>query len=157
MIYLDTSVFYHYTTNGEFAEFAEMLLTSEEPKITSDVVVDEFLFIILKKEMGRNFGIKSSPAIREKLSKDPRMAEFAYEIGKKVLAVFEAFNVMVVPDSRDWARTLLFMKHYGLLPHDARIITTALEYGTRKIATFDGDFGRAREIIELVPREYWER
>ncbi|WP_048147965.1 PIN domain-containing protein [Palaeococcus ferrophilus] len=102
MIYIDTSVFYHYTTNGEFAEFAERLLTSEEPKITSDIVVDEFLFIILKREMGRNFGVKSSLAIREKLSKDPGMAEFAYEIGKKVLAVFEAFDIMIVPDSRDW-------------------------------------------------------
>ncbi|WP_084593886.1 PIN domain-containing protein [Palaeococcus ferrophilus] len=49
------------------------------------------------------------------------------------------------------------MKHYGLLPHDARIITTAFEYGTKKIATFDRDFERAREIVELLPKQYWGR
>ncbi len=36
MIYIDTSVFYHYTTNGEFADMAEEVLTSPEPKITSE-------------------------------------------------------------------------------------------------------------------------
>ena len=156
MIYIDTSVFYHYTTNGEFADMAEEVLTSPEPKITSDLVLDEFLFVIIRREVQREFGIKSSTAIRERLSKSPELVEFIYETGKRALAVFEAFDIMVVPDSRDWAKTLLFMRHYNLFPHDARIIATALEYGTKRIAALDRDFGRAREILELLPQEFWK-
>ncbi|WP_297497702.1 PIN domain-containing protein [Thermococcus sp.] len=104
MIYIDTSVFYHYTTNGEFAEMAEEVLTSPEPKITSDLVLDEFLFVIIRREVHREFGIRSSTAIKERLSKSSELAEFIYETGKRALAVFEAFDVMVVPDSRDWQR-----------------------------------------------------
>jgi len=43
VIFIDTNVFYHFATNGEFAGLAEEILTSKEPKITSDTVVDEFL------------------------------------------------------------------------------------------------------------------
>ncbi len=157
MIYIDTSVFYHYTTDGEFADMAEEVLTSPEPKITSDLVLDEFLFVIIRREVQREFGIRSSVAIKERLSRSPELAEFIYETGKKALAVFEAFDVMVVPDSRDWAKTLLFMRHYNLFPHDARIIATALEYGTKRIAALDRDFGRAKEIIELLPEEFWRK
>ena len=132
------------------------MLTSPEPKITSDLVLDEFLFVIIRREVQREFGIRSLVAIKERLSKSPELAEFIYETGKKALAVFEAFDVMVVPDSRDWAKTLLFMRHYNLFPHDARIIATALEYGTKRIASLDRDFGRAREIIELLPEEFWK-
>nr|WP_297497707.1 PIN domain-containing protein [Thermococcus sp.] len=48
------------------------------------------------------------------------------------------------------------MRHYNLFPHDARIIATALEYGTKRIAALDRDFGRAREILELLPQEFWK-
>ncbi len=156
MIYIDTSVFYHYTTNGEFADMAEKVLTSPEPKITSDLVLDEFLFVIIRREVQREFGIRSLSTIKGRLSKSPELVEFIYETGKRALAVFEAFDVMVVPDSRDWAKTLLFMRHYHLFPHDARIIATAWEYGTKRIASLDRDFGRAREIVELLPEEFWK-
>ncbi len=63
---------------------------------------------------------------------------------------------MVVPDSRDWAKILVLMKFYKLLPHDARIIATALEYGAKKVATFDRDFEVAGEIVELVPSSFWK-
>ncbi len=90
---------------------AEEVLTSSEPKITPDLVLDEFLFVIIRRGVQRKFGIRSSAAIREKLSKSPELADFIYEIGKKSLAVFEAFDIMMVPDSRDWAKTLLLMRH----------------------------------------------
>ncbi|WP_456421484.1 PIN domain-containing protein [Thermococcus sp.] len=48
------------------------------------------------------------------------------------------------------------MKYYRILPHDARIIATALEYGAKKVATFDTDFKRAREIVDLSPDTFWK-
>jgi len=63
---------------------------------------------------------------------------------------------MIVPDSRDWAKILVLMKFYRLLPHDARIVATALKYGARKLATFDTDFKVVKEVIELIPRSFWE-
>ncbi|NJE48047.1 PIN domain-containing protein [Thermococcus sp. 9N3] len=156
MIFIDTNVFYHYVTNGEFADLAEEILTSKEPKITSDTVVDEFLFIIIKREVKRNFGINSTLSLKEKLAKDDSLLEFVYETGKQALAVFEKFDVMIVPDSRDWAKILVLMKFYRLLPHDARIVATALEYGARKLATFDTDLKVAKEVVELIPPSFWE-
>ncbi|WP_456421482.1 PIN domain-containing protein [Thermococcus sp.] len=112
MIYIDTSVFYHYTTNGEFADFAEEILTSTEPKITSDTVVDEFLFIVIKREAKRNFDINSTLSLKKRIARDDELLEFVYETGKKALAVFDRFDVMVVPDSRDWAKILVLMKYF---------------------------------------------
>lgn len=156
MIYIDTSIFYHYTTNGEFADLAERILTSREPKITSDTVVDEFLFIAIKREAKRNFDINSTLSLKKRIARDDELLEFVYETGKKALAVFDRFDVMVVPDSRDWAKILVLMKYYRMLPHDARIIATALEYGAKKVATFDTDFKRAKEIVKLSPDTFWE-
>ncbi|NJE60261.1 PIN domain-containing protein [Thermococcus sp. 21S7] len=104
MICIDTSVFYHYVTNGEFADLAEEILTSKEPKITSDTVVDEFLFIIIKREVKRNFGINSTLSLKKRITKDDELLEFVYETGKRALAVLDRFDVMAVPDSRDWAK-----------------------------------------------------
>ncbi|CAD5244744.1 PIN domain-containing protein [Thermococcus camini] len=155
-MFVDTNVFYHYVTNGEFADLAEEILTSKEPKITSDTVVDEFLFIVIRREVRRNFGINSTLNLKEKLAKDGSLLEFVYKTGKRALAVFESFDVMIVPDSRDWAKILVLMKYYRMLPHDARIIATALEYGAKKVATFDTDFREAKEIVELSPDAFWE-
>ncbi|WP_258083933.1 PIN domain-containing protein [Thermococcus thermotolerans] len=155
MIYIDTSVLYHYTTNGEFADFAEDILTSKEPKVTSDTVVDEFLFIAIKREVRRNFGINSTLSLKKRIAKNDELLEFVYETGKRALAVLDRFDIMIVPDSRDWAKILVLMKFYKLLPHDARIIATALEYGAKKVATFDTDFGVAKEIVELTPSSFW--
>jgi len=74
VIFIDTNVFYHFATNGEFADLAEEILTSKEPKVASDTIVDEFLFIIIKREVKRNFGMASIPhsALKRSLQKMSR-------------------------------------------------------------------------------------
>ncbi len=66
-------------------------------------------------------------------------------------------NVLIVSDSRDWLTVATFVYDYSLLPHDARILATALEYNCDKLATLDEDFGTVKDIIKLVPEEFWER
>ncbi|WP_232461985.1 PIN domain-containing protein [Thermococcus siculi] len=42
------------------------------------------------------------------------------------------------------------MSAYGLLPHDARILATALEYNCDRLATLDDDFKNV-DLIEIIP------
>lgn len=52
MMFVDTNVFYHYVTNGEFADLAEKVLTLKESKMTSDTVVDEFISLSSNERLG---------------------------------------------------------------------------------------------------------
>ena len=49
-----------------------------------------------------------------------------------------------------------FVHDYSLLPHDAKILATALEYNCDKLAALDEDFGAVKDIIKLVPKSFWE-
>ncbi|WP_297507529.1 PIN domain-containing protein [Thermococcus sp.] len=44
-----------------------------------------------------------------------------------------------------------FLRRYGLLPHDARILATAIEYGCERLATLDEDFKVVEDVVEIVP------
>ena len=61
-------------------------------------------------------------------------------------------NVLIVSDSREWLTVATFVYDYSLLPHDARILATALEYNCDKLATLDEDFGTVKDIIKLSRR-----
>ncbi|WP_456453852.1 type II toxin-antitoxin system VapC family toxin [Thermococcus sp.] len=60
-----------------------------------------------------------------------------------------------MPDSSNWTKVAYYVKEFGLMPHDARILATALEYNCDKLATLDEDFGTVKDIINLVPENFW--
>nr|WP_257789475.1 PIN domain-containing protein [Thermococcus siculi] len=54
-----------------------------------------------------------------------------------------------VSDAR-WDTVGELVSAYGLLPHDARILATALEYNCDRLATLDDDFKNV-DLIEIIP------
>ncbi|WP_297465431.1 PIN domain-containing protein [Thermococcus sp.] len=58
-------------------------------------------------------------------------------------------GIVIVTDAR-WDAVGELVSGYGLLPHDARILATALKYNCDKLATLDEDFKNV-DLIEIMP------
>jgi len=58
--------------------------------------------------------------------------------------LFLPMSVEVVKEAADIA------VEYGLLPNDSLIAATCKHYGVKKIATFNGDFGKI-PWLEVIP------
>jgi len=145
VIFIDSSVLYNALVKTELTPLAEKVFEEKEAKITSDIVVDEVWFVLMKREGG------SVGKVRKLLQKDEEFRTKAVEYLAGILAFLNAYGVVVVRDSHNWAKTSTFLRRYGLLPHDARILATAIEYGCERLATLDDDFKIAGDVVEIVP------
>ncbi len=145
MIFIDSSVLYNALVKTELTPLAERVFEEKEAKITSDIVVDEVWFVLMKREGG------SVGKVRKLLQKDEEFRTKAVEYLAGILAFLNAYGIVVVRDSHNWAKTSTFLRRYGLLPHDARILATAIEYGCERLATLDDDFKVVKDLVEIVP------
>jgi len=84
----------------------------------------------------------------------PDGEEILSEAIETVMNVIWENNVAIVRDA-DIYLTMATMKEYLLLPHDAKILATMLQNGVKRLATFDDDFHRVKDIT-LVPESYWK-
>ncbi|WP_297476933.1 PIN domain-containing protein [Thermococcus sp.] len=88
-------------------------------------------------------------ALKEFMAEEFRTKAVEYLAG--ILAFLSAYGIVVVRDSHNWAKTSTFLSRYGILPHDARILATAIEYCCEKLATLDEDFTVVKDVVEIVP------
>jgi len=157
VIFIDSSVLYNYLVETKLTEYAVNILDSGEGKLTSDTVIDELFYILIRKIAEKNYGVSSIWGVKRLLRRDAEFKRCASNTISDILALVDVKNVLIVSDSRDWLTVATFVYDYSLLPHDARILATALEYNCDKLATLDEDFGTVKDIIKLVPEEFWER
>jgi len=108
-------------------------------------------FALLKRDVGSPWKIKKE--LRN--NKEFRNTAVRYLSG--ILGFLGAQNVVVVADSSNWAKIAYYVGEFGLMPHDARILATALEHGCDKLATLDRDFDPVRDILTLVPEDFWQK
>jgi predicted nucleic acid-binding protein len=153
VIFLDSSVIYNALVETELTEYAREVFEQNVPKITSDTAVDELWFALAKKVIGAG----SARNMKKKLRKSEALRQAYYDVLVKILAFLQKQAVMVVPDSRNWAKMAEVSSRYALLPHDTRLIVTALESGATGFATLDSDFKPVQEEINLLPGDYWKR
>ena len=157
MIFIDSSVLYNYLVETNLTEYAVDVLESREGKITSDTVVDELFYVLIRKLGEKEYNARSIWKIKELLRKDTEFRRRASDVISDILALIDAKDVLLVSDSRDWLAVATFVRDYSLLPHDAKILATALEYNCDKLAALDEDFGAVKDIIKLVPKSFWEK
>ncbi|AEK72333.1 nucleic acid-binding protein [Thermococcus sp. 4557] len=150
MIFIDSSVLYNALVVTELTGYAAQAFKLEEPRITSETVIDEVWFALLKRDAG------SPWKIRKELKNSSEFRKMAVKYLSGILGFLSAQNVVIVPDSSNWTKVAYHVKEFGLMPHDARILATALEYNCDKLATLDKDFGPVRGVIKLVPVEFWQ-
>ena len=147
MIFVDSSVILNLLFETQLTGLAKKILEFDEPKITSDTVVDETYLVVLKKVLVPES--RSTRSLRKLLKKDPSAREKDGELLALVLGSISAMGIIIVTDAR-WDAVGELVSGYGLLPHDARILATALEYNCDKLATLDEDFKNV-DLIEIVP------
>ncbi len=146
-IFVDTNVFYNYLFETELTEKAKKILLRKEKLFTSFTVVNELVYIISRKLAEKNYGISSYQKFREFISKNG-YGEFKNYLNK-VFELFNALNLIILPDYQELSLVLEIMQKYHLLPNDALIAATCKYYGINKIATFDEDFEKV-DFLETV-------
>ena len=146
-IIVDTNVFYNYLFETELTEKAKKILLRKEKLFTSFTVVNELVYIISRKLAEKNYGISSYQKFREFISKNG-YGEFK-NYRNKVFELFNALNLIILPDYQELSLVLEIMQKYHLLPNDALIAATCKYYGINKIATFDEDFEKV-DFLETV-------
>ncbi|ASJ12342.1 PIN domain-containing protein [Thermococcus thioreducens] len=156
MIFIDSSVLYNYLIETSLTEYAVDVLESREGKLTSDTVVDELFYALIRKLGEKEYNAMSIWKVKELLRNDAEFRRRASDAISDILALIDAKDVLLVSDSRDWLTVATFVHDYSLLPHDAKILATALEYNCDKLATLDEDFEAVRDVIKLVPEGFWE-
>ncbi|WP_456367096.1 PIN domain-containing protein [Thermococcus sp.] len=143
-MFVDSSVILNVMFETQLTELARKVIESNEPKITSDTVIDEVYLIVLKKVLLPES--RSTRGLKRLLRKDPKAREKAGELLALVLGSIHAMDIVVVGDAK-WDAVGELVSEYGLLPHDA----TAIEYGCERLATLDDDFKVVKDVVELVP------
>ena len=147
MIFVDTNIFYSVFFDTEFSVRVRRFVESEQRLVTSFVVVNELVFLTLRKLSELNYEIKNYYDFRKFISErgyDP----FAEQLNL-IFEFIESREVEILPDTHDLGSWRDMMGEYRLLPNDALIATTCKHYGIKKIATFDDDFKRV-DFLEVV-------
>ncbi len=146
-LFVDTNVFYSFLFETEFTEKAKNILLRKDRLFTSFTVMNELIYVVLRKVAEKKFSINSYHEFRSFISENG-YKEFEDEI-EKILELIDDINLVVLPDYQNYSFVLEIMKKYRLLPNDALIVSTCRYYGISKIATFDRDFRRV-DFIEVV-------
>jgi len=152
VIFLDSSIVYNALVDTELTKYARKVLESRVPKLTSDTAIDEVWFALLKKKAG----VKSAEMLKKRIKRSDEGRRMPYDVLVKVFAFLQKHAVLVIPDSRDWAKIAQCSSKYGLLPHDARLVVTAVDAGASGFAALDADFAVISKEIKLLPENYWK-
>ncbi|WP_363316576.1 PIN domain-containing protein [Thermococcus sp.] len=95
---------------------------------------------MIRKLAEREYGVSSVWGVKKLLRRDGKFRKRASEVISTIFALLEVKNILLVSNSRDWLMIATLVHDYSLLPPDARIPATALEYNCEKLATLDEDF-----------------
>ena len=147
MIFVDTNIFYNIFFETELSLPAKELIETPSNLVTSFTVLNELIFISVRKLAEKRYGIKNYFEFRRFI------AENGYEPFKVdidlVFGLINERDILVVTDHQsvdDWRE---IMVNYRLLTNDALIATTCKYHDIKRIATFDGDFDRV-DFLEVV-------
>jgi len=155
VIFIDSSVLYNYLVETSLTHYAVEILEAKEGKLTSDTVVDELFYVLIRRLGEKEYGARSVWRVKKLLKDDEEFRNRASDVISDIQALLDAKDVLLVSDSRDWLAVATLVRDYSLLPHDARILATALEYNCDSLATLDEDFAGVGEIIRLLPGDFW--
>ena len=144
MIFVDTNVFYSLLVKTEFSLAARNIIMMPSKLATSATVLNELVFVSLRKLCKERYGTKSYSEFR-KIIADKGYEPFREDMDL-IFRLVEEREIMMLPvndDLDDWKKV---MNMYKLLPNDAMIVSTCLLHEIKEIATFDNDFIRVEPL-----------
>ena len=152
MIYVDANIIYNAIVKTELTEYARNTMRLSG-KVTSWTAINETVYAIFRKLAERE-GYKTVHAIKDMPQTErQKLLDDAFETVERCIS---ENNITQIRETQDTYISHQIAAEYGLLPSDATILATVLSHGITKIATLDRDFEVVKDIIELLPREYWE-
>ena len=140
MKFVDANLFYYYMFRSRYTERAATLLKQHHDLATSTGVLDEVMFVIIRRLAEKRLGIKRIARLRSYIRSNG--VGFASMELVRFVKLLETLNVVVLRDYASPKELLEVMTKYNLPPSDAIIALTCKHYGIDTILTFDKDFNK---------------
>ncbi len=148
MKFVDSNVFAYYIFKSEYTEEAARLLVEHEDLATSVRVIDEVVFLSIRRLALERLGLRRLDKIKAYISKHG--LNFAMDKLSMLRDVITELDIMVLKDTADLEELFDTMISYNLTPSDALISLTCKHYGIDTIITFDEDFKRV-PWLKVIP------
>ena len=146
--FVDSNVLAYYIFKSEYTEEAARLLAEHEDLATSIRVIDEVMFLLIRRLAQERLGLRRLDKVKAYISKHG--LNFALEKLTTLRNIIRDLNIMVLKDVADLEELLDVMIKYNLTPSDALIALTCKHYGIDEIITFDQDFKRV-PWLKVIP------
>ena len=148
MKFVDSNVFAYYIFKSEYTEEAARLLVEHEDLATSIRVIDEVVFLSIRRLALERLGLRRLDKIKAYISKHG--LSFAMDKLSMLRDVITELDIMILKDTADLEELFDTMIRYNLTPSDALISLTCKHYGIDTIITFDEDFKRV-PWLKVIP------
>ena len=148
MKFVDSNVFAYYIFKSEYTEEAARLLVEHEDLATSIRVIDEVVFLSIRRLALERLGLRRLDKIKAYISKHG--LNFAMDKLSMLRDVITELDITVLKDTADLEELFDTMIRYNLTPSDALISLTCKHYGIDTIITFDEDFKRV-PWLKVIP------
>lgn len=147
MILVDTNIFYNIFFETEFSQRARRVIESPLSIVTSFTVVNELIFISIRKLAENRYNIRNYFEFRKFLA-EKGYKPFERDV-ELIFGLVEDRGIIIFSDYQEVSEWREIMEKYRLLPNDAVIAATCKHYEIGKIATFDEDFKRV-DFLEVI-------
>jgi predicted nucleic acid-binding protein len=148
MKFIDANMFYYYMFKSKYTEQAAKILKQHHDLVTSTGVLNEVMFVIIRRLAGKRLGIRRIAKLRSYIRSNG--VGFALTELERFVKLIEALGIAVLQDYADSRELLEAMAKYNLPPSDAVIALTCKHYGIGAILTFDEDFKRV-PWLKVIP------
>lgn len=148
MEFVDSNVLAYYIFRSEYTEEAARLLAEHEDLATSIRVIDEVIFLSIRRLALERLGLRRLDKVKAYISKHG--LNFALEKLTTLRDVIHDLNIIVLKDVASFEELLDTMVKYNLTPSDALIALTCRHHNIKTILTFDQDFKRV-PWLKVVP------
>ncbi len=148
MEFVDSNVLAYYIFRSEYTEEAVRLLAEHEDLAASIRVIDEVIFLSIRRLALEQLGLRRLDKVKAYVSKHG--LNFALEKLTTLRDVIHDLNIIVLKDVASFEELLDTMVKYNLTPSDALIALTCRHHNIKTILTFDQDFKRV-PWLKVVP------
>ena len=148
MKFVDSNVLAYYIFKSEYTEVAAKLLVEYEDLATSIRVIDEVMFLVIRRLALERLGLRRLDKVKAYVSKHG--LEFALDKLTMLRNVIKELDIIVLRDAASFEELLDTMVRYNMTPSDAIIALTCKNHGIDTIITFDEDFKRI-PWLKVIP------
>ncbi len=137
MRFVDANVFHYYIFKSKYTDQIATLFKKYHDLATSIGVLDEVMFVIIRRLAERRLGIRKIDKLRSYIR--AKGLDFAVDKLAEFVELIEGLGIVVLQDHADPKDLFETMTEYNLPPSDAIIALTCKHYGINTILTFDKD------------------